>query len=220
MRRLAAFASSLATALGALGALSVASCYSPEIPSGKFSCKVDGDCPGALICRNVSGKGQRCIDPEPATDQEDMATAGLEGCRGDGVKLSDTVFACRGSFSPGRNTCAGGYRLCGDNDSEKLQQIVPQCAGLSGFFLADRFVGELKDGDNSTYDVNCGRLSGPFGWQGCGTDDKVRQTGRRQGSCLPVTTVMPCDGSRLNCQPFVTPGHDGKGSGGALCCKG
>lgn len=222
---------------GALLLASLASCYNPDLSSGKFACAVDGDCPGSLLCRQVTGQGLRCVEPGGDTPggTEDMASTdgsgGVDqgigpvptGCKDSSkaVRISDDVWGCRGGFGVGRagDLCAGDFRWCGKSDDSKLQ-LGDACTRVSGFFLANQWAGDVDDrNDNQSYRMTCERLSSPYGWQGCGTEEGARVVTERQGPCVAVTTIMRCERGRgWTCE---IPGmrYDGSGMGGGLCCR-
>lgn len=197
--------------------VSVLGCYAPEIPSGKFACIQDADCPEPLVCRPTS-RGMRCVESGPPPQGP---------CRGDGVRLGPQVWACRGAFSIGqahRLCAASGWRVCRGSDESKLS-LGAACNSLRGFFAARILVEKVEDMGSMSYSIDCqvdNIVENPWGLIGCGVEMGVRPIGMRRGGCVPLPHALQCratDHWTCSFGSLDTVSYDGETEGGVLCCQ-
>jgi hypothetical protein len=229
--------------------LLMASCYTPNLPSGSFKCDPNGVCPEGLHCQSGSGL---CVTSATATDGNPRLDPSVAGCA-DGTReqlMSTSTY-------PSIAACDGAWDVPGI-----VTETAPACGRAAGNDGSNR----MGHGCNATdlcaegwhvcrdrLDVNasaCDQLvNAP------GVLYATRQRGAQFGSCsqavLPdANNVYGCGGlgatpaALLNCAPLnrvigaadmVCPAAWGCGSnaqtegdnitkgldgGGVLCCKG
>jgi hypothetical protein len=218
-------------------AVALASCYQPDLGPGKFQCKGDDPCPDGQVCR-----GGTCRLPEEdhadgggggkdGGGVADMARPMVMGCTGNGARVADKVYACRGGFQPGgyKSLCGGGYHVCSVATDGKLLEGVKGCS--DGFFVVELAASGRWD---SGLQVSCPPQTGSGHFPvlvGCGDEAGVIDKDGRFGACSAVMS-MPALRSAVTCgnilelDPWKCRSNLGDtrheawgGKGGTLCCQ-
>lgn len=191
-------------------------CYSPDYPSGQYTCAQDTDCPDSFACVEVSRMGRRCVrvDNQPGGDSL---------CTNTGRELAGGVFACNGNFGDGQGgrLCKTGH-VCGASptDATLLAAELP-CDALTGFYATQYPVTSEPEGG-----LCAPKGSASKSLLGCGLETGVtRLAGNCVGPSLHHAIACSADPAGWDCDsrsgfPFGGARRDSQNPvGGVLCCR-
>lgn len=213
-----------------LWALALSACYQPDLGPGKFQCGAGDPCPEGQVC-----KGGTCRLPDDAVPDGGGGPPDLYrpvmGCTGNGAKVADKVYTCRGAFPQGgyKSLCSEGHHACNVEKDGKLLEGVKSCA--DGFFVVELPAsGRWNDGLQITCPPQTG--GGHFSiLVGCGDQPGVIDRDVKTGAC-PAIMKIPALRSAVTCGNFIdldpwkcrsnlndTRHEAWEGKGGTLCCQ-
>lgn len=194
----------------------IAGCYSPDLSGVKYTCTAsDPICPDGTTCVN-----NVCTLP----GEPDPGPMPVAGCSGTGRKVSETVFACSGTFAKGGAAalCSANYAIC-----TKLpdKPTIESCNKIDGGF----FVTEVKawrnrfEGPEQAACENNSMGRDRLLFAGCGNPNVSSNISRPMTACQPATLGVDCttvSASQWECGPdrAASSWVNKVASDGVLCC--